>query len=55
MAVIWAVRLADFRPKQAARVSESWPTVGSSLRTAATWAGRSAGQSREEEGLMIED
>ncbi len=32
MAVICVVRFCDLRPKQAARVSGSWPTVGNNLR-----------------------
>jgi len=39
------VPFLDLRPKQAARISASWPMVGKSLRRAATCAGSSVGQS----------
>ena len=53
MPVICSLRFAFFRPKQALSVSASAPVVASSFRTAATWAGKSAGQLRATAGAAL--
>ena len=50
MAAICSVRFYVFRAKQTDNASGSLPTVGKSLRTAATCAGASSGQGRKDEG-----